>query len=94
MSEMAEDMLDGLLEDSDEEVEADDVMAQVFDEIGLDLNANLVAAPSKSVKTTGSGLRTRTGAAAARIEEDSSAPPLSAAEEAEADRLLAELAGV
>lgn len=89
MSEMQEELLDDLLEDSDEEVEADDVMAQVFDEIGLDLNANLVSAPSNKVSVPAA--RAQLHASSSRMSEDA---PLSAAEEAEADRLLAELSGV
>lgn len=39
ISSMQEDLLDELLEDSDEAEEVDDVMDAVFDEIGLDLEA-------------------------------------------------------
>lgn len=108
MTEFQEDMLDELLlgSDSEEEMETDDVLSQVFDEIGLDLRSDLVDAPTKS---TGSALgskspsvtaRTKTGAAAAArpsasfLAKSSSSEefkPLTAQEEAEAEQLLAEL---
>lgn len=57
MMEMADDLLDDLLEDSDAEEEADQIVDQVFEEIGLDLDGQLVSAPSSRIKTRETGQR-------------------------------------
>lgn len=97
LSEMQEDMLDGLLEDSDDEMEVDDVMGQVLDEIGLDLKNDMVSVPSGGVKAR-AGAATRapsssssSRASAAASSSSSDFAPLTAQEEAEAEQLLAEL---
>lgn len=106
MSEMQEDMLDELLlgSESDEEMETEDVLSQVFDEIGLDLRSDLVDAPTRATTSALRGAQSASSSpvasrAAARpsssfLNKSSSTEefkPLTAQEEAEAEQLLAEL---
>lgn len=60
ISEMQEDLLDELLEDSDEAVEVDDVMSAVFDEIGLDLETALSDARLSTGRASGVAQRVNT----------------------------------
>lgn len=51
MMEATDEMLDELLEDSIEEEEADALVSAVFDEIGLDLQSQMLSAPRTPVKS-------------------------------------------
>jgi len=49
LMQLQEDMLDELLEGSDDEEEAEEVIDAVFDEIGIELNSKLADAPRARV---------------------------------------------
>jgi len=51
MMELQEEMLDELLEDSEEEEAAKELADAVFEEIGIELNSQMVSAPRHKVTT-------------------------------------------
>eukprot|EP01125_Pyxidicula_operculata_P022213 TRINITY_DN8963_c0_g1_i1.p1 TRINITY_DN8963_c0_g1~~TRINITY_DN8963_c0_g1_i1.p1 ORF type:complete len:225 (+),score=61.58 TRINITY_DN8963_c0_g1_i1:46-720(+) len=53
MMDMNEEMLDELLDDSEEEEEAEQLVDAVFEEIGIELNSQLVDAPKTKLAATG-----------------------------------------
>lgn len=55
--EMIDDAIDGALDDDLVEDETEELMGQVLDEIGIDLSAQMAAAPSGSRVTQGSAQR-------------------------------------
>lgn len=50
--QLQDDMLDELLDDPSEESEVEELVNAVYDEIGLELNSNLVSTPQVKVKPT------------------------------------------
>ncbi|RUS28781.1 charged multivesicular body protein 2b [Jimgerdemannia flammicorona] len=47
--EMMNDTIDGVMDDEDDEAEGEDIMNQVFDEIGIELNGKLASAPRSTL---------------------------------------------
>jgi len=50
LMQMHDQMLDELLDDSSQESEVEDLVNAVYDEIGLELNKNLVNTPQTKIK--------------------------------------------
>jgi len=49
MMQTTDELLDELLEDSDDEEEAEELVNAVFDEIGLEIDAQMVSAPKGKI---------------------------------------------